>query len=106
MKEFRKVHQFNVFSVNTPLQHGIADFLKKPKEYLDLNRFYQEKRDFFLEQIAGSRFKPIKCEGTYFQLVDYSAISNEKDTEFVKKINNRTWRGCDPCFFFLFQSSQ
>jgi methionine transaminase len=86
MKEFRKVHQFNVFSVNTPLQYGIADFLSKPKEYLGLNAFYQEKRDYFLEVINDSRFKPIACEGTYFQLVDYSAISNEKDTEFVKRL--------------------
>ncbi len=86
MKEFRKVHQFNVFSVNTPLQYGIADFLKKPKEYLGLNSFYQEKRDYFLEAIKNSRFKPIHCEGTYFQIVDYSAISDEKDTEFVKRL--------------------
>ncbi len=86
MKEFRKVHQFNVFSVNTPLQYGIADFLSKPKEYLGLSSFYQEKRDYFLEVIKNSRFKPIHCEGTYFQLVDYSAISGEKDTEFVKRL--------------------
>ncbi len=85
-KEFRKVHQFNVFSVNTPLQHGIADFLIKPNEYLELNEFYQQKRDYFLDALKGSRFKPIKCEGTYFQLADYSAISDEKDTEFVKRL--------------------
>lgn len=86
MKEFRKVHQFNVFSVNTPLQYGIADFLTNPEEYLGLNNFYQEKRDFFLEMIKNSRFKPIHCEGTYFQLVDYSAISDEKDSDFVKRL--------------------
>jgi methionine aminotransferase len=86
MKEFRKVHQFNVFSVNTPLHYGIADFRSKPKEYLGLNDFYQEKRDYFLDVIKDSRFKPIRCEGTYFQLVDYSAISDEKDTEFVKRL--------------------
>jgi len=86
MKEFRKVHQFNVFSVNTPFQYGIADFLKNPEEYLGLSEFYQEKRDYFLEVIKDSRFKPIHCEGTYFQLVDYSEISDEKDTEFVKRL--------------------
>ena len=86
MKEFRKVHQFNVFSVNTPFQYGIADFLKKPQEYLDLSSFYQEKRDYFLDVIKNSRFKPIHCEGTYFQLADYSEISNEKDTDFVKRL--------------------
>jgi len=86
MKEFRKVHQFNVFSVNTPLQYGIADFLSDPEEYLGLSNFYQEKRDYFLEVIKKSRFKPIHCEGTYFQLVDYSAISAEKDKTFVKRL--------------------
>lgn len=86
MKEFRKVHQFNVFSVNTPLQYAIADFLAKPEEYLSLNNFYQQKRDFFLQAIAGSRFRPITCEGTYFQLLDYSAISDEKDTAFAKRM--------------------
>lgn len=86
MKEFRKVHQFNVFSVNTPLQYGIADFLTNPEEYLGLNNFYQEKRDYFLEMIKNSRFKPIHCEGTYFQLVDYSVISDEKDLDFVKRL--------------------
>ncbi len=86
MKEFRKVHQFNVFSVNTPLQYGIADFLTNPKEYLGLSDFYQTKRDFFLETLKKSRFKPIHCEGTYFQLADYSAISDEKDIDFVKRL--------------------
>lgn len=86
MKEFRKVHQFNVFSVNTPLQYAIADFLANPEEYLSLNNFYQQKRDFFLQAISGSRFRPITCEGTYFQLLDYSEISDEKDTAFAKRM--------------------
>ncbi len=86
MKEFRKVHQFNVFSVNTPMQYAIADFLADPNEYLSLNNFYQEKRDFFLKAMEGSRFRPIPCKGTYFQLFDYSAISDEIDTEFAKRM--------------------
>ncbi|MCR9287821.1 MAG: methionine aminotransferase [Bacteroidetes bacterium] len=86
MAEFRKVHQFNVFSVNTPMQYAIADFLVDPNEYLSLPSFFQKKRDFFLEAMKGSSLKPISSEGTYFQLFDYSAISSEKDTEFTKRM--------------------
>jgi methionine aminotransferase len=85
-KEFRKVHQFNVFSVNTPVQYGIAEYLKDPDTYLSLPDFYQQKRDVFQKAMEGSRFRPIHCGGTYFQLFDYSAISNEPDTEFAKRI--------------------
>jgi methionine transaminase len=85
-REFRKVHQFNVFSVNTPMQHAIAEFFQTPEEYLQLNDFFQKKRDFFLSATDGSRFRPIHSEGTYFQLLDYSAISDEADTDFVKRM--------------------
>lgn len=81
--EFRKVHQFTVFCVSTPMQWATAEFLKRPETYLDLNAFYQSKRDLFLETIANSRFKPLPCEGTYFQLVDYSAISDKNDVDFA-----------------------
>ena len=84
MKEFRKVHQFNVFSVNTPMQHALAEFLQYPEEYLQLPAFYQRKRDFFLEAIEGSGLRPIPCEGTYFQLVDYSGVSDLPDFEFCQ----------------------
>jgi methionine transaminase len=86
MQEFRKVHQFNVFSVNTPVQYAIADFLKDENTYLSLPNFYQQKRDYFLNQMKSSRFKPIKSEGTYFQLFDYEAISDEPDVDFVKRM--------------------
>ena len=86
MKEFRKVHQFNVFSVNSFVQYGIADFLENPEAYLTLPDFYQQKRDFFAEAMQGSRLQPLSSEGTYFQLFDYSAISDEPDTEFAKKL--------------------
>jgi methionine transaminase len=86
MHEFRKVHQFNVFSVNTPVQYAIADFLKDENTYLSLPNFYQKKRDYFLKLMAGSRFQPIKSEGTYFQLFDYQAISAEHDVDFVKRM--------------------
>lgn len=86
MSEFRKVHQFNVFCVNTPMQYAIAEFLSDPNEYLSLPDFFQKKRDFFLETMKGSSLKPISSEGTYFQLFDYSAISSEKDTDFAKRM--------------------
>jgi methionine transaminase len=84
--EFRKVHQFNVFSVNTPIQYAIAEFLENEEEYLSLPSFYQQKRDFLIEKMTNSRFKPLHCEGTYFQLFDYSAISDEKDSDFAKRL--------------------
>lgn len=84
--EFRKVHQFNVFSVNTPVQHALADFLADPAEYLSLSAFYQQKRDFFLQATAGNRLRPLPCHGSYFQLFDYSAISDEPDTAFARRL--------------------
>ena len=84
--EFRKVHQFNVFSVNAPKQLAIADFLKDEKEYLGLNQFFEDKRDFFLNTIKGSKFQPLNCSGTYFQLLDYSKITDMSDVEFAKKL--------------------
>lgn len=84
MSEFRKVHQFNVFSVNTPVQYAIADFLEDANHYLSLPTFYQNKRDYFLKLMKNSRFVPLKSEGTYFQLFDYQAISDKNDVDFCK----------------------
>jgi methionine aminotransferase len=72
--EFRKVHQFNVFSVNTPMQVGIAHYLSDPAHYLGLSAFYQTKRDFFKKGLASTRFKLLPAPGSYFQCVDYSAL--------------------------------
>lgn len=85
-KEFRKVHQFNVFAVNTPMQYAVAEYFETPDDYLALNEFFEKKRDFLLDAMSNSRFKPLHSEGSYFQLYDYSAISNEPDTEFVKRL--------------------
>ncbi len=82
--ELRKVHQFNVFTVNTPMQIGIADYLRDPAPYLELPAFYQRKRDYFRAGLANTRFKLLPCEGTYFQCVDYSAISDLPEAEFAK----------------------
>ena len=84
--EFRKVHQFNVFSVNTPMQYALADYLADPETYLTLNDFFQKKRDFFLNTMQGSRLRPLRCEGTYFYLFDYSAISDEPDRTFAERM--------------------
>lgn len=84
MAEFRKVHQFNVFTVNTPMQMGLAAYLADPKPYVDLPAFYQHKRDFFRAGLEGTRFKLLPCEGTYFQCVDYSAISDLPEEAFAK----------------------
>ncbi|MCG8582017.1 MAG: methionine aminotransferase [Bacteroidales bacterium] len=84
MREFRQVHEAMVYSVNSPFQLAIADFLDEKEEYKKLNAFYQQKRDYFLRLMEGSRFKPLKCSGSFFQLLDYSQISEEKDRDFVK----------------------
>jgi methionine aminotransferase len=83
MAEFRKVHQFLVFCVNTPVQFGIAEFLKNKKHYQDLGNFYQKKRDRFNKLIKGSRFSLIPSPGTYFQLLGYDEITKEKDTDYA-----------------------
>jgi methionine transaminase len=82
--EFRKVHQFNVFTVNTPMQHGLARYLANPAPYLELPAFYQRKRDLFRAGLAGTRFKLLPSEGSYFQVVDYSAISALPEAEFCQ----------------------
>jgi methionine aminotransferase len=82
MKEFRKMHQFIVFSANTPIQHAYADYLKDETHYLNLNNFYKKKRDIFRESIKDSKFKLLPCKGTYFQLMNYSNISNIDDMSF------------------------
>ena len=86
MEEFKKLHQFTVFSVNHPTQKGIADYMQEPKTFTELSRFFQKKRDLFLDTIKGSRFKFIPSKGTYFQLLDYSNITQENDFEFAKRL--------------------
>jgi methionine transaminase len=85
-KEFQRVHQFLTFASNTPIQYAYAQFMKNKEVYLSLSAFYQEKRDKFLSLIGDSRFKALPCRGTYFQMMDYSAISDESDVEFSKRM--------------------
>jgi len=86
MKEFRKTHQYNVFAVNRPMQKAFADYLDHEEAYMDLGKFYQEKRDFFNQLIEGSRFSIRPSEGTYFQLLGYDQISDERDTDFAVRL--------------------
>ncbi len=82
--EFRKVHQFNVFTVNTPVQHALASYMANPAPYLNLPAFYQRKRDLFLDGIRKTRLKPLHTQGSYFQCVDISAVSDLSEAEFCK----------------------
>ncbi len=86
--EFRKVHQFNVFTVNTPMQHGLARYMADPRPYLELPAFYQRKRDLFRQGLAQTKFRLLPGEGTYFQCVDISGLSvpekNLGEAEFCK----------------------
>lgn len=86
MDEFRKVHQFNVFSVNHPTQVALAQYLKNSDNYLGMNSFYQQKRDLFLELIKGSRFTFTPSNGTYFQLLNFKNITDEKDIDFAIRL--------------------
>jgi methionine aminotransferase len=82
--EFRKVHQYNVFTVNTPMQHGLAGYMRDPAPYLELPAFYQKKRDLFREGLANTRFTLLPADGTYFQCVKYHAISESNESEFAQ----------------------
>jgi methionine transaminase len=86
MKEFRKVHQFEVFSVNSAIQYAISDHLLNERNYLEISQFFQTKKDFFYNLMKETRFDLLPCYGSYFQSVQYSRISDEGDTELAKRI--------------------
>ena len=100
--EFRKVHQFVTFATNTPVQHAFAEFMQ-PERLADLAPVYQRKRDRFLELMAGSRFTPLPCRGSYFQLMDYSAISVERDEAFAIALTRDAGVAAIPLTPFLHQ---
>jgi len=103
MAEFRKVHQFNVFTVNTPMQHGLAQFLAEPAHYLELAVFYQRKRDAFRAGLAATRFELLPCEGTYFQCVGYEAISPLADDAFCQWLTTEVGVAAIPLSAFYAQ---
>lgn len=84
--EFRKVHQFNVFCVNTPLQMALAEYMKNDEHYNQLNQFFQEKRDFLRQSLAQTSLELLDCEGTYFQAVKYDKISDKNDFDFATEL--------------------
>ena len=102
--EFRKVHQFVTFSTNTPVQHALADALSAHEGLRELSPFYQAKRDLFLRLMEGSRFRPLPCRGSYFQLMDYSAISEEPDSEFAIRMTKEYGVASIPTSPFLYRS--
>ena len=84
MAEFRKVHQFNVFTVHAPSQLALADYMQDASRHLGLAAFYQEKRDFFRALLAETPFELLPCRGTYFQLAGYREIADRPDREFAE----------------------
>jgi methionine transaminase len=84
MAEFRKVHQFNVFTVNTPMQHGLAHYMADASHHLGLANFYQAKRDRFRAGLAATRLRLLPCQGTYFQCVDYRQVSELPEAQFCR----------------------
>ncbi|HJR57910.1 MAG TPA: methionine aminotransferase [Vicinamibacterales bacterium] len=103
--EFRKVHQFVTFSTSTPVQHALAGMMAAPERLRDLGPFYQTKRDLFLRLMEGSRFRPLPCRGSYFQLMDYSAITDETDAEFAVRLTKEHGVASIPTSPFLYKSS-
>jgi methionine aminotransferase len=89
MEEIRKTHQFIVFSVNTPIQLALAEYLKTPEHYESLGAFYQRKRDFFLQQMKGSSFEPLACKGSYFQLMSYQNIARKPEIEMAEELTKK-----------------
>jgi methionine aminotransferase len=103
-RELRKVHQFMVFAVNTPAQHGIASYLADPSPWRELSAFYQAKRDAFRAGLAATRFGLLPCEGTYFQCVRYDAISDQPEAEFAQWLTREAGVAAIPVSAFLRRS--
>jgi methionine aminotransferase len=106
MAEFRKVHQYNVFSVNTPMQHGLASYMRDPKPYLELPAFYQRKRDLFREGLARTRFTLLPADGTYFQCVRYDAVSRLSESEFAQWLTREIKVAAIPVSAFYSQGKE
>ena len=101
--EFRKVHQFTTFSSFTPVQYALAEFLDERRGWPELSSFYQRKRDLFLSLLEGSRWQPLPSRGTYFQLLDYSAITGETDMDFALRLTREHGVASIPTSAFLYK---
>lgn len=106
MAEFRKVHQYNVFSVNTPMQHGLAGYMADPAPYLELPAFYQRKRDLFRDGLKDSRFALLPADGTYFQCVRYDAISALPEAAFAQWLTTEVKVAAIPVSAFYSQGQE
>ncbi|WP_426176269.1 pyridoxal phosphate-dependent aminotransferase [Massilia sp. TWR1-2-2] len=106
MAEFRKVHQYYVFTVNTPMQHGIAKYMSDPAPYLELAAFYQRKRDLFRDGLQGSRFTLLPADGTYFQCVRYDAISSMPEADFAEWLTRDVKVAAIPVSAFYSQATE
>jgi methionine aminotransferase len=106
MTEFRKVHQFNVFTVNTPVQHGLASYMASPAPYLGLPAFYQRKRDLFRDGLKKTLFRLLPSDGTYFQCVDYSAVSSMPESDFAKWLTTEFGVAAIPISAFYDQAQE
>lgn len=98
--EFRRVHQFLVFSVNTPMQYAFADYLEDTACFDNLAIFYQQKRDLFISLLEGSSFELLPVAGTYFQLASYASVSQEKEKDFALRLTRETGVACIPLSAF------
>jgi methionine transaminase len=103
LAEVQRVHQFMTFTVHTPSQIAFAEFVARDPMAQDLAPFYQAKRDLFLKLIEGSRFRPLACDGTYFQLLDYSEIARDKDTDMAMRLIQEHGVASIPCSAFLYK---
>lgn len=106
MKEFRKVHQFVVFTVNTPIQYAFAEFIKRKEEYINLSSFYQKKRDYFNSLLKGSKFKIKPSNGTYFQLLDYSKIDSLNEVDYAEKLTKEYGIASIPVSVFYHKATE
>ena len=102
--EIQRIHQFVTFASHTPTQLAYAEFIRDTSHYEEVGRFYQAKRDLFLDLLGGSRFSPVPCRGTYFQLLDYSAITRERDDEFALTLLKQHGIASIPTSAFLYAS--
>ena len=103
LAEVQRVHQFMTFTVHTPSQIAFAEFVARDPKATELPAFYQRKRDLFLRLIEGSRFRPLACDGTYFQLLDYSAIAHDTDRDMAMRLITQHGVASIPCSAFLYQ---
>lgn len=106
MAEFRKVHQYNVFTVNTPMQHGLAGYMRAPGPYLELPTFYQKKRDLFRAGLANTRFTLLPADGTYFQCVKYDGISDLSESAFAQWLTREIKVAAIPVSAFYSQGKE